>query len=234
MCKRILAILTAVILVSCLAVNAFADAEAEGDFPDLTQKGSLTLIMTVDGEPLDSGSLSIYYVANIVKVSENKYDFQLLDELKSAGAALDTELLFEAFQADILLDFAKEALNEYASAPIEDGKASFTDLETGLYLVWQSPENAAEGYDAINPFLISIPKWQGGEYALDVEATPKVSLEGDSSEPPPPPLPPPPPPDIPQTGQLNWPVPVMAFSGAVLLVVGIILCISRRKCDYEK
>lgn len=232
MSKRILAILSAVILIVGLSVNAIADESDNTDFPDLTQKGSLTLLMTIDGEPLDRGSLNLYYVADITMVDEKTYDFQLVDEMTSAGATLDTELLFEAFQAEALLEYAKEALVDYSATPINNGRASFNGLSAGLYLVWQRPEDAAEGYDAIAPFLISIPKLQNGEYVMDVVATPKVSVEGDSSEPPPPS--PPPPPDTPQTGQLNWPVPVMAFLGAVLLIVGCILCISRKKCDHEK
>lgn len=44
-----------------------------------------------------------------------------------------------------------------------------------------------------------------------------------------PPPPPPPPPDIPQTGQLWWPVPIMAIAGLVLFVAGFV----RNRKDYE-
>ena len=44
-----------------------------------------------------------------------------------------------------------------------------------------------------------------------------------------PPPPPPPPPDIPQTGQLWWPVPVLAVAGLMLFVIGFI----RNRRNYE-
>lgn len=44
-----------------------------------------------------------------------------------------------------------------------------------------------------------------------------------------PPPPPPPPPDIPQTGQLWWPVPVLAVAGLMLFVVGFV----RNRRNYE-
>ena len=47
----------------------------------------------------------------------------------------------------------------------------------------------------------------------------------------PPPTPPTPPdePDLPQTGQLWWPVPVLAFAGAVLIALGLI----RKRGSYD-
>lgn len=46
----------------------------------------------------------------------------------------------------------------------------------------------------------------------------------------PPPPPTEPPPDLPQTGQLNWPIPVLIFVGLFLVLVGILL---RRGSGYE-
>ena len=227
MYNRILAILMAVSLSFVLAVNTSA---AEGGLPDLTQKGSLTFTMDVDGVSLDSGNLNMYFVA-AAEYTEGAYDFKLLDELVNGGATLDADDLYDDVQAIQLLSFAQDILDDYLSRPIEDGNVCFTDLKAGLYLVWQRPEDASEGYDAIAPFLISIPKLQGGKITLHVTAKPKVPLETTPTTPPPPP--PPPPPNVPQTGQLNWPVPVMAVSGAVLMLVGWVLCAGRKRCDDE-
>ena len=230
--KRILTILLVLVLVATLAVETFATEEETVPMPDLSQKGSLTLILNVGGEPLDSGKLNLYHVATVTKVTEQQYDFRLLDKLTAAGATLNTNHLYDNIQALELLVFAQDVLDQYLTCPIEDGKAHFEDLQTGLYLVWQSSEDASEGYDAILPFLISVPKWQNGNYELDVEAAPKVPLETEPTEPTVPP--PSPPPDLPQTGQLNWPIPLMAVSGGILLFVGLILCARRKRCDHEK
>ena len=232
--NRILAILVGLSMLFAFAVNA-SGAEAAAPMPDLTQKGSLTFRLDVDGVPLDSGKLKLYYVATVELVSEKVYDFRLLDTLAQGGATLDTQALYDGVQAERLLGCAQAVGTAYLSAPIEDGKASFSDLDAGLYLVWQRPEDASEGYAAIAPFLISVPKWQDGHYTLQVVADPKVPFETEPTVPPPPTEPPPPPPpELPQTGQLNWPVPVMAVTGALLIIVGWILCAGRKRCEHEK
>ena len=160
------------------------------------------------------------------------YDFRLLDTLAAAGATLNTDDLYNGAQAEDLLAHAQALSAQYLSQPIRDGKVHFADLEAGLYLVWQRPEDASEGYDAIAPFLISVPKWQNGKYTLHVDADPKVPLETEPTEPPPPP--PPPPPELPKTGQVNWPVPVMAVAGVILIFVGWLSCLRRKRSENEE
>jgi hypothetical protein len=98
---------------------------------------------------------------------------------------LNTQDLYDDEQAWDLLIVAQDALEQYLTQPIRDGKACFTELEAGLYLAWQSPDDASEGYDAIAPFLISVPKWQNDAYELDVVADPKVPFIPETPPPPP-------------------------------------------------
>lgn len=227
--NRILAVLAAIAMLFAFAVNTSAEK------PELPQTGSLTLTMEADGKPLDSGRLNLYRVAELRRVEENQYDFQLLDALTAIGATLDTEALYSDVQAQALLTKAQAALEQYQALPIENGKVCFSELPSGLYLVWQGEQDASDGYNAIAPFLISVPKWQGGSYAMQVEAKPKVPFITEPPDtPPPPPDTPPPPPNLPQTGQLNWPVPVMAIGGIALLILGLILCTGKRRCGREK
>lgn len=229
--NRILSLLMALVLIFALSVNASA-AGTEASMPDLDQKGSLSFKMDVGGVSLSNGKLNLYYVATVVKVEENKYDFRLLDELTEAGAKLDTGKLNDRVQVEKLLAVSKDVLTASFTAPIVDGAVTFSDLDAGLYLVWQNNQDASDGYDAIQPFLISVPRWQDGTYSMHVEAAPKVPFE---TEPPTePPTTEPPPPQLPQTGQLNWPVPVMAIAGVVLFVVGWILCCSRKRIENEE
>jgi hypothetical protein len=232
MYNRILSILVALSLLFVCAVKTSAMAQESATMPDLTQKGSLTFTMDVEGVPLDSGSLNLYYVATVTLMTHKQYDFRLLDALAAAGGRLNTQDLYDDEQAWDLLIVAQDALDQYLTQPIRDGKACFTALEAGLYLAWQSPDDASEGYDAIAPFLISVPRLQDEVYVMDVEADPKVPLETEPTTPPPPP--PPPPPELPQTGQLNWPVPVMAVTGMALFVVGWILCWRGKRMENEK
>ena len=231
MYNRILAMLLALVLVFAVAVNASA-SDMPVEMPDLSKKGSLEFTMDVDGVPLDSGFLNLYYVATVTQVEEDRYDFRLVKELADAGAKLDTKDLYDGVQAEKLLEASKRVLPEYRTSFIVDGSASFADLDAGLYLVWQAEKDASDGYAAIHPFLISVPRWQNGAYAMHVEADPKVPFETVPTEPPPPP--PPPPPDLPQTGQLNWPVPVMTVAGVTLVITGWALCLRRKRMKDEE
>ena len=222
--NRILSLLLALVLMFVFAVNVSA-ATSPVVMPDLTRKGSLTFKMDIDGVPLTDGKLNLYYVASIAEIKEDWFDFCLIDELAETGLKLDTSDLYDSVQSERLLQYSKNILGEeYLTAPIENGKSNFKNLDTGLYLVWQNEEDASEGYSAIRPFLISVPRWQNGLYTLYVVANPKVPIE---TAPPPPT--PPPPPELPPTGQLNWPIPVMAVSGMVLFVWGWILCLGKKE-----
>ena len=174
--NRILSLLLALGLVFAFAVNASA-TELPVEMPDLGEKGSLSFTMDVDGEPLDSGRLNLYYVATVEPVDKKQYDFRLVEALAAAGALLDTGALQNGAQAVQLLEKAMQVLPGYRSAPIEDGKVSFAELDAGLYLVWQREADASEGYAAIQPFLISVPRLQNGSYVMHVVPTPRCPLK---------------------------------------------------------
>ena len=220
--NRMLSALLALILMSALIVHA----SAVHPVPDLSQNGSLTFEMGLDGTALDNGNLNLYKVGEIAE-DDGNYFFQLMDEREiKKESQIDENLAKE------MLTLAKEMSLTKLTAPIEEGSAEFADLPVGLYVVWQDEKDATKGLFPIQPFLISVPRFQNGTYELDVLAKPKNAPETippESTEPPPPP-----PPKLPQTGQLNWPVPVMALTGTMLFVMGWILCMSRKRISNEK
>lgn len=218
--KRILAALIAMLLLGSLTVHAH-------EVPDLTRSGTMTFIMDWNGEPLTGGSLSMYRVGDIVEEDGN-FGFICVAEI----GAVPLDDLDDPALAASLADAAKQAGLTAITAPVDQGKAVFTDVEPGLYVVVQ--EEAAEGFAALSPFLISMPKYENGQYVTDVTADPKVPLEPEPTEPTEPTPTEPEDPKLPQTGQLNWPVPLLAVSGLVLFVVGCFLCFGRKKENYEK
>lgn len=223
--NRILSFLLALVLVQSIALTVAAAPPV----PDLSSNGSITFTMNYGGQPLDSGRLNLCKVAAIVKMDEYEYIFELIPDLEESNA--DMENVSDPAAARDLLKLVEKKPLSKTTTPIVNGKAVFSDLPVGLYLVWQEKDDATEDFAPIQPFLISVPKLQGDRYIQDIVAKPKVPLETEPTEPPPPP--PPPPPYLPQTGQLNWPIPVMAITGCALFVLGLILCSGRKGRDDE-
>jgi hypothetical protein len=203
------------------------------ELPDVDRRGSLVIRMEYDGEPLDSGALTLYRVGEI-RIHDGNADFVLVDAL-SGGPSL--EKLDDPALAARLAELAAQRELTPIRGEIEGGKAEFAGLEPGLYVVTQRSRDASDGFDAIQPFLISLPRWENGSYVYDLTAAPKVPLVPAETPPPPPsePTTPPPddPPDIPQTGQLNWPVPVLAASGMTLFLLGWALYFGSGRKHHE-
>ena len=224
--KRILSMLAVLLLLGSVALTAFAS-----EIPDLTKNGSITFTMDWENKPLNSGSLSIYRVG-IIAADKSLYHFELIDALKDSTLSLE-KVDDPNLAKDLAILALKKNLTEIKTH-IKNGKAVFSNVAPGLYVVMQNAEDASNGFAPINPFLISIPRYENGVYELDVTADPKVPFESIPTDPTKPKPTKPTGPTLPQTGQLNWPVPLLAVSGVALFAVGWILFSGRKKDDYEK
>ena len=87
-------------------------------------------------------------------------------------------------------------------------------------------KTAPAGYGKTEPFLVSLPYLEEGEYQYDVASQPKTDLERNvTTKPTTSPTTKPAASSggkLPQTGQLWWPVPVLACGGLGCIVVGLI------------
>ena len=220
--KLIITLLCAALLLA-LPLTAWAL-----EVPEIDRIGSLTLRMEWEGQALDSGSLTLYRVGQIVW-QNGRYEFALVPELADTGVSLEN--LDHTGLPGTLAKLAQERKLDAITASIEEGKAYFGDMQTGLYVVTQSQEQACEGLKPINPFLISLPRRDGERYVYDLTADPKMAMETEPTEPSSPPPTEPEDPNLPQTGQLNWPIPLMFVSGMIFLTIGLILCF-RKKEDH--
>lgn len=228
--KKMTALLLALTALLGLGARAYA-----AELPDETRRGSLTIEMRYDGEPLEDGALTICRVGRVT-VYDGNAGFALVDAL--AGGPSLARLDDPALAAE-LAELAAEKELPVVRAEIKEGKAEFTDLEPGLYVVIQRAEDATEGFDYIRPFLLSLPQWLNDTYVYDLTASPKVPLETEPTVPTEPtePTEPTPPgpvvPELPQTGQLNWPVPVLTMLGLSFFTMGWILCFTHRRDPHE-
>ena len=223
--NHIILLLCAVFLSICFSEKVWATEKI-----DTTRTGSIGVSMSVGDEAITGGSLTIYKVADISD-AEMKYHFTYTkaweactEQLKDLQNSALAESLYQYAQSVSLHGVTKEIKEEYLI---------FDNLEVGLYLVAQ--EEAAEGYCKIRPFLISVPIQNGETWNYEVDASPKVSPESGSDSPEDSEEPDKPSDEkIPQTGQLNWPIPFMVIAGLMLFGIGWSLCFAGKGRRDEK
>ena len=222
--KRILSLILALVLLCALSLPVSAH-----EVPDYDRRGSIAITMTYQGSPVPGGTLTLYRVADVVS-SDGDYLFAYTADF--AGCPIAVTELDSADLPKALADIADEQKLEGTTLTLDQaGKALFSDLEIGLYLVVQN--EAADGYKKVSPFLVSVPFNDNGTYIYDVDTAPK-NIPGPEEEPTVPTTPPTEPtepdgPKLPQTGQTNWPIPVMAVAGLLLITAGFCLRISEKR-----
>lgn len=228
--KRVVSMILTLLLVTGLSLSVCAL-----EVPDYDRRGSIAVSMNYQGNPVSGGTLILYRVADVVNSAA---DFAFAYTSDFAESAILVENLNNANLPEELCGIVNsKALSGIARTVNEEGKTTFSDLEIGLYLIVQ--ENAAPGFERINPFLVSVPYRHNGGYVYDVDTAPK-NLPGPETAPTDPPTTTEPSepaepdePKLPQTGQTNWPIPVMAVLGILLIIGGYCLRVSEKRKYYE-
>lgn len=216
----------AILLLLCLPVtNVYALEE-----PDLSRSGSISITMTYQEEVVPGGSLTLYRVADVHLENDADFSFRLTEEYSGCDVTLDR--LLNSAAAEKLAEFT--VTHEIAGEKVqidEEGNVAFRNLQLGLYLLMQ--EEPAEGYEPVSPFLVSVPGKKDGSYIYDVDGSPKLALEQAPTEPTQPPTEPDLPPELPETGMNQWPIPVLAVGGLLLMAMGGVLISLGRKRKHE-
>ena len=220
--RRLFALVISMVLLCTMSMMALAHEAV-----DMTKEGSITLAMREGEAAVPGGTMTLYRVG-AVSEDNGDYCFVLTGDFAACEASLEDITSGEP-AADLAAYAGVQKLSGDTLDIDKDGKVTFTGLEVGLYLLLQ--EKPAEGYRSIEPFLVSVPMEEQGSYRYDVDASPKVAPEKAPVEPTSPSAPTTPGgPILPQTGQLNWPIPVLVVLGLGLFAAGWIL---RKKNDNE-
>lgn len=218
--RKYISLVLALFLLACLPLAASAHA-----VPDVTRTDcSITVTMLYQGSPVSGGSLTLYKVGEIFE-DDGNYSFVPVAALQSRISEFADIQSPELAQT--LADYAKEKIVPAITTKLigTDGTVTFSNLGVGLYLLVQ--QTAATGYEKASPFLVSVPYLENDQYIYHVASTPKTGLERDVK----PTLPPIYGDNLPQTGQLWWPVPVLLCAGLACIVVGLI---RRRRTPDER
>ena len=216
--KRMLTLLIALSVLFMMPLSAYAH-----DVPMDTSDCSIEVIVRYDGKNVNGGTLTAIRIGYVDENDGNYFFRQELTDIR-------LEDIGTSGAADVQAKFYKENKSKYSfytqTQSVKDGKATFDDLATGLYLITQS--KAAKGYSKMDPFLVAVPYLENGEYQYDVTALIKSELKRE-------PEPTKAPPSsssgskLPQTGQLNWPVPFMAVAGLTVFAVGWVLYFGKKR-----
>ena len=195
--------------------------------------GRITLHMEADGRIAAGGKVRLLQAA---EKGDGPAGYSLCKEFKNCG--IDPFRLLELQDEDLADQLAAYAVTledagreEAADA---DGNICFDDLEAGIYLLIQ--DRAADGFTRMRPFIIML---RDNEI---VEAVPKLTVIGEQESEPSEPtaeetgpeetVPEKEHHDLPVTGQLQWPIPVLIGTGFILLAAGIIT--HKKKTAGEK
>lgn len=184
---------------------------------DINQVGSVTIEPTYAGQIVEGGNLKVYQVATVI-YKDGPKAYQIQPVFSAANLLLD-----DANLDQLNAEYASRLQSLAASAPV------FKDIETipatgvvieelpqGLYLFLQT--QAAPGYELMKPFLLTLPK----DGKLNVEATEKMSplnaqprkpttvipnktKQRDK--------------ELPFTGQIWWPIPILVVVGIGLILL---------------
>ena len=244
--NRFAALLLALCMAVCYALPALAAPAASANI-DLSRTGSMdvTLYDHQNDVPLRGGALTVYKVADVARTNGDLH-FVYTADFTGCGIALG-DLTDSTLASRLEAKLPARAAGTTHKIS-EQGIVSFDALPLGLYLVVQT-ENS-KGYEAINSFLVSLPMADESGWLYTVDATqPSTPDEPDNPDMPVDPNDPnrpvsPGTPDnpvnpgnpdnpvapgrpdgnaLPQSGQLNWPIPFMACSGVLLFAVGWVL-----------
>ncbi len=237
------------------AVMLFSAVVLAEELPDRNKLGSVnvTLRDSATQAILTDGEISLYKVAD-TNPQSTELLYVFTREFGQSGEVL-VDMPDAALAATLSAYAEEEKLIGLVEAVDENGRVAFDDLTLGLYLMVQSVPST--GYAAFSPFFVTVPLLQDGMYVYEVDASPKMELMVPlNPEPSPTPTPTPtpgptstpgptvtptptpvptmtPPPVIPQTGQLNWPIPVMIICGLLFFSLGWYLLRTEEGTKHE-
>lgn len=206
-----------------LVVGNSSVVYAEQVLPDLNRKDCSISIspQSVDNHEIVKNTQFTAWRIGEAKLQEGMLRYVFTEEFAESGGDLSN------LKADGLI----EKLENYAISnnvqgitqkADSSGMVCFQNLPTGLYLLKQ--DVIAEGYEAVSSFFVTVPieNLSGGEWVYNVDASPKAEFMK-PEEPTPDPDP-----SLPQTGQLNWPIPILAAVGIGFFALGFALCSKKR------
>ncbi|MBQ6152785.1 MAG: hypothetical protein IJJ15_03475 [Ruminococcus sp.] len=205
--------------------------------PAAETSGSLTLrcVFSVeDGERvLPNDEYSLAKIAD-ASITDSSVTYTTREDFTSYDCDWQTMAASKMNEKAKALAYYCEKNSCFTASAVTDqnGELQFENLSVGLYLVARTKTDAANADFITDPLLFFVPQSVNDETVYDIVATPKFSYSspGKSNTPGTPKSPS----DgtLPQTGQLLWPITVLAVLGCLLILGGSALL--RKEGSGEK
>lgn len=206
---------------------------------DYSMSGTISITMlTPDlNEPIPGMGFEMFRVGDIDQ-TEPSLTYVPGGEFVAAGVSFSdiSTASGSRLVAEQLADYADS--NDIAGAMYitdTNGRVQVESLTLGLFLVVPNDFDSVSPYENMSPFLVSVPitSIDGASWEYVVSIFPK--LETKPTEPTTQPTTAEPttkPEELPQTGVLRWPIPLLAVSGVLLFSIGWAgIYIKRKKHD---
>lgn len=160
------------LLTSLASGISLTAAAADMSTLDRNRPGSIHLTLNnAENLPVTGGTICLYDVAAL-SIADETPTFTETEAFCSFSADWDT---IDADLAQDLAIYVETQQIQGTLAAIEvDGTVFFDQLELGIYLIVQAEES--DTYEAITPFLVTVPMEEDGEWTYEIDAAPKVGI----------------------------------------------------------
>lgn len=139
---------------------------------DQSKTGSITVTLTekYENKPIAGVEFCVYYVATVGVNTDGNLNYIYTDAFDCPNVSIDDSDLVAHLDAYV----EQHDIEGTRLATDAGGVATCQNLELGLYFVKQT--NVVEGFLSCEPFLVTVPFENAGEYIYDVDASPKTEV----------------------------------------------------------
>ena len=162
------------LLVLILTICNVTPLYASGEGIDLNATGSISVTLCDHQTQLavSGGEMTIYQVAE-AKTEDGNISWQYVNGFENCGVDLGD--LSDSRLAEELEKKISDASVGTVKMIENNGKVIFENLPVGLYLLVQT--EAAEEYNAVSSFLVSVPLQDGDGWIYNVDGNIKTSAD---------------------------------------------------------
>lgn len=204
MWHRVLILLCIIALISNFSIYTYA-------YPtkiDMQREASLTVLFQTKDDFCSGADFRLYHIANMTDTAT----FILTEAFQDTAISLQSlnEVQWKTLAQDLTEYISKARLMPLTEQKTDaQGRAIFTGLVAGLYLVVGESYHTEKGIYTPVPFLVRLPeKNTEKEWGYEMEAVVKYTMELASK-----------PPELPKTGENRIFIPLFLMGGSIFVIL---------------